>query len=179
MNSSSASSAPMKWPRAGAAEMSAQSDEAAMIDLVVEAGAWTDEAVAAVERAALAALQGRKATVSIMLTDDATIRVLNQQFRGKDKATNVLSFPAAKMPGNEEFLGDIAIAQETAEREAAEEGKALIAHLSHLAVHGVLHLLGEDHETPEEAERMEAAERAILAVLGIADPYRDTIPADG
>ncbi len=178
MNSSSASSAPMKWPRAGAAEMSAQSDEAAMIDLVVEAGAWTDEAVAAVERAALAALQGRKATVSIMLTDDATIRVLNQQFRGKDKATNVLSFPAAKMPGNEDFLA-ISPLPRRQRSEAAEEGKALIAHLSHLAVHGVLHLLGEDHETPEEAERMEAAERAILAVLGIADPYRDTIPADG
>ncbi len=148
------------------------------IDVALEAGGWTDEHLAVVRRAALEALTDEAdLTISVLLTDDAAIRVLNQQFRGKDKPTNVLSFPAARMPGNEHFLGDIAIAFETVATEASAESKALNDHLAHLVIHGILHLLGEDHETSEDAEQMEAAERAILARLGIADPYQDTVPA--
>jgi probable rRNA maturation factor len=104
------------------------------------------------------------------------MRRLNASFRGKDKPTNVLSFPAAPPPpgmkGTESlFLGDLALGYETCAAEALAEGKSLRDHLSHLVVHGLLHLLGYDHETGVEAERMEGRERAILAALGIADPY--------
>jgi probable rRNA maturation factor len=147
------------------------------VDIAVENGGWSEADVAVAEHAAIAALTGQlDARLSILLSNDAAIRALNRQFRGKNKPTNVLSFPAADMPGNENFLGDIIIARETTEAEALAEGKSLADHLAHLVVHGVLHLLGEDHETSEQAERMEAAERAILSRLGIDDPYRDTIP---
>jgi probable rRNA maturation factor len=123
------------------------------------------------------------AELAIMLTDDAGIRTLNQNWRGIDKATNVLSFPALQPPAGAEvpddmprMLGDIAIAYPTTRREADEEAKAFGNHLSHLAVHGFLHLVGYDHENDAEAETMEALEREILATLGIPDPYaeRDT-----
>jgi probable rRNA maturation factor len=146
------------------------------VDIDIEAGGWSEAHLAILRKAAFAALGTRQGAVAILLTDDATIRDLNRRFLGKDKPTNVLSFPASSMPGMPETLGDIAIAYETVEREAREEGKAFGDHLAHLAVHGVLHLLGEDHQTEEQAERMEAAERRILHALGIADPYRDTIP---
>ena len=94
---------------------------------------------------------------------------LNRDFRGKDKPTNVLSFPAPANP--EGHLGDIAIAYGVTAREAETAGKSLADHATHLAVHGVLHLLGYDHETDAEAEVMEPLEDAILAELGIADPY--------
>ena len=114
------------------------------------------------------------AEVAIVLTDDSGIRTLNRDWRGLDKPTNVLSFPAAQTPSRGEeprMLGDIAIAYETTQREAEDENKPFSHHLSHLAVHGFLHLVGYDHETDADAERMESLERKILAGLGVPDPY--------
>ena len=114
--------------------------------------------------------------LSLVFTDDKAIRALNAQWRAQDKATNVLSFPAFDMaPGYPvpPVLGDIVIAHETVEREAALEMKPFDHHLTHLVVHGFLHLLGYDHEIDEEAEEMEALETRILASLGVDDPYRD------
>ncbi len=117
--------------------------------------------------------------VSIMLCDDDAIRALNRDFRGKDSPTNVLSFPAATPRGLKHVpLGDIAIAWETVAREAHDEGKSVTDHVTHLAVHGALHLVGFDHETEKDAEDMEAAERRILASIGIADPYRESEPVE-
>jgi len=116
-----------------------------------------------------------RAEVAVVLTSDADIQALNAQFRGKDAPTNVLSFPAVSTfchaPGEEMPLGDIIIAYETVLRESSQEGKAALHHLTHLTVHGLLHLAGFDHETDAEAERMEALEREILASLDISDPY--------
>lgn len=131
---------------------------------------------AAARRAGLALKPG--AAVSILLTDDATIRAMNRDWRAKDAPTNVLSFQSvppdriAQAPA----LGDIVLACETVGREAIEAGVSFEAHASHLIVHGFLHLLGFDHEEDEEAERMEALETAILADLGIADPYAELAP---
>jgi probable rRNA maturation factor len=117
------------------------------------------------------------AELAIMLTDDAGIRTLNNNWRGIDKPTNVLSFPALQptatsMPDDApRMLGDIAIAYETMRREADDEQKPFDHHLSHLAVHGFLHLIGYDHENDQDAEVMEGLERKILAQLGIPDPY--------
>ena len=117
------------------------------------------------------------AELAVMLTDDAGIRTLNKNWRGIDKPTNVLSFPALQPtapPGDDDpprMLGDIAIAYETLCGEADTEGKPFDHHLSHLTVHGFLHLIGYDHETDAEAEAMEALETEILAQLGIPDPY--------
>nr|WP_246505137.1 rRNA maturation RNase YbeY [Microvirga antarctica] len=113
--------------------------------------------------------------VSVLLTDDKAVRVLNKTFRGMDKPTNVLSFPAPAPPGvtGPRHLGDIALAYDTLVREAEEESKPLADHFAHLIVHGVLHLLGYDHEVEAEAERMEGLEVKALSTLGIADPYRD------
>lgn len=152
------------------------------IDVLIEGGNWSDipdlEAIVRHAVAAVLAKTGEGGDVSVLLTNDAAIRVLNAQFRNLDKPTNVLSFPAAAMPGEETpALGDIALAFETCAREAGGEGKSLANHLSHLVVHGMLHLLGHDHESDEEAEDMEALETAILAGLGIADPYAGTEPA--
>jgi probable rRNA maturation factor len=111
--------------------------------------------------------------VSVLLTGDAAVRELNRTWRGLDKPTNVLSFPATKQTsGHPPVLGDIAIAYETVAREAAEDGKPFLHHLAHLAVHGYLHLMGYDHQTDSEAEAMEALERDILRSLRIPDPYR-------
>jgi probable rRNA maturation factor len=107
--------------------------------------------------------------VTLLLTDDETVRDLNQRFRQQDKATNVLSFPAPRNP--EHFLGDVALAYDVCAREAAEQGKPLAHHLQHLVAHGVLHLLGYDHIGDDEAEAMEGLERAVLAGLGVPDPY--------
>jgi probable rRNA maturation factor len=120
------------------------------------------------------------AEVSVQLADDAQIRALNGQWRGVDKPTNVLSFPAStsgKIAASP-MLGDIVVAFETAEREAAEESKALSDHVAHLIAHGFLHLLGFDHQISAEADRMETLETRILARLGIADPYASTVPVD-
>jgi probable rRNA maturation factor len=117
--------------------------------------------------------------LAIMLTDDAGIRTLNSNWRGIDKPTNVLSFPALQPSGPRgaddapRMLGDIAIAYETTRSEADEEQKPFDHHLSHLAVHGFLHLIGYDHEKDDDAEAMEALEREILSQLGIPDPYTE------
>ncbi len=128
--------------------------------------------------AKVAAVSGRD--VAILLTSDDAIAALNLQYRGQDKPTNVLSFPAPPSPhafaGEELPLGDIAIAYETVMSEAAREAKPPIFHLAHLTVHGLLHLAGFDHDTDAEAECMEAMEREILASIGIPDPY--LIPSD-
>ncbi|MBV9859002.1 MAG: rRNA maturation RNase YbeY [Alphaproteobacteria bacterium] len=118
--------------------------------------------------------------LSLVLTDDAEQRRLNRDYRGQDKPTNVLAFPASgpdtHMPhGAPLLLGDVVLACETVQREAAEQGKPVADHLRHLVIHGVLHLLGYDHETPQQAERMEAIERHLLSELGVSDPYRDTM----
>jgi len=113
------------------------------------------------------------AEVSICLTDDDALRALNARWRGIDKPTNVLSFPAADRDrrGDTPTLGDIALAYETLVREAGDFGVPLADHYRHLVAHGFLHLIGYDHETDEEAERMEALETRVLARLGAADPY--------
>lgn len=150
------------------------------IDLAVEAGAWPSEAelLALVQRAVGAAFSeldlAGASELSVVFTDDAAIRALNAEWRGKDKPTNVLSFPAfppAKGGPLPPMLGDIVLAAETVAREAQEENKPLENHMTHLVIHGLLHLLGYDHETDDEAEEMEAVERAALARLAIPDPY--------
>ena len=110
--------------------------------------------------------------VSVKFTSDAEVRALNAAWRGKDKATNVLSFPMAEAPEGAPMLGDIVLAEGVCAREAAEKNVPVETHATHLVVHGMLHLLGYDHETGDaEAEEMEAIERKALASLGIADPY--------
>ena len=153
-----------------------------MIEVEVEAEDWTDavdDVEAVTERAAVAALGSRAGGIVILLTDDETVRELNDRFRGRDRPTNVLSFPAAEMPGVAAPLplGDIVLAYGVCAREAAEQSKTLRNHLTHLVVHGVLHLLGRDHEDDVGAEAMEGEERAVLASLGVSDPY--TLPHDG
>jgi probable rRNA maturation factor len=110
---------------------------------------------------------GRR-SLTVALADDRRVRALNTRDRGKDKPTNVLSYPS----GERAFLGDVLLARQTVWREARAQHKTPADHVTHLVVHGTLHLLGYDHETgAAEAERMEALERRILARLGIADPY--------
>jgi probable rRNA maturation factor len=120
------------------------------------------------------------AIVDITLADDNAQRVLNRTYRGRDAPTNVLAFsaidPAIPQPdGAPLLLGDVVLAFETVRREAADQDKPLADHLRHLIVHGVLHLLGYDHQRPADAVAMEAREIAILAKLGVPDPYRDTM----
>jgi len=120
-----------------------------------------------------------EAELAVMLTDDTGIRTLNNNWRGIDKPTNVLSFPALQPTGRcgpddgPRMLGDIAIAYETTRKEADDEQTPFDHHLSHLAVHGFLHLIGYDHENDDDAEAMETLEQEILAQLGIPDPYAD------
>lgn len=161
--------------------------DARAVDIVIEDDRWEDAGLPALaERAARATLGylGRPdATLVVLGCDDARIAGLNAEFRGKPQATNVLSWPAvehaARAPGTApavpetEELGDIAIAWETCEAEAAAQGKALDDHVTHLLVHAILHLAGYDHGLEADAETMEDAERSILAGLGIADPYLD------
>lgn len=127
------------------------------------------------EEALTLAFGRRKGVVSVLFTGNAAVRKLNRAWRGKDKPTNVLSFPAATgMPaprGVEKPLGDIVLAYGVVAREAREQGKSLSAHTMHLLVHGALHLLDYDHETDEEAEAMERREIRLLARLGIENPY--------
>lgn len=157
---------------------------AVVVDVLVDSPVWEalPEAEELVTQAieAAAGLADRPlrpgAEVSVLLADDAMVRGLNRQWRGKDSATNVLSFPAAA-PGETArapLLGDIALAYETIRREAGDEARPIADHLRHLAVHGFLHLIGHDHLTNAQAEAMEALERRILASLGVPDPYADT-----
>jgi probable rRNA maturation factor len=157
------------------------------VDMTVEAEVWGDEArwrplaetvaTAVAKRDEL--IVPEAAELSLVLTDDARIRLLNRDWRGFDKPTNVLSFPGADADEEEPgpLLGDVVVAFETTAREAEAAGTRFDDHLAHLLVHGLLHLFGFDHETDEEAEEMEALETDILAGLGIADPYAETDPA--
>lgn len=153
-----------------------------VVEVAIEAGDWTSETAlqTLAERAVRAAVAvielepDEGGAVSLLFTGDAEIQVLNREWRGRDKPTNVLSFPAPEMlnPGDElQPLGDIIVAHETVAREAAEEGKQFDHHLTHLIVHGFLHIMGYDHETDEEAEEMEELERKALQTLAIHDPY--------
>lgn len=154
------------------------------LDIVHQGGDWPDRG--AIERAVVAAgnalaarpeLLDMPCAACVALSNDAQIRVLNKAWLGKDKPTNVLSFPAAPpaaghaAAAEERALGDVILAEETLIREAAELGIPFRHHLQHLVVHGLLHLLGHDHRHASEAEEMEALEVAILASLGIPDPY--------
>jgi probable rRNA maturation factor len=157
-------------------------------DLLIEADGWGDEAElqALVDTAVATAAAHADAEildgseVSVVLTDDARIRVLNARHRGIDKATNVLSFPQDDEDADAygPLLGDIVIARETVEREAVDAGLPFRHHLAHMVVHGFLHLVGYDHLHDDEAEEMEGLETAVLSVLGIPDPYADP-PAGG
>jgi probable rRNA maturation factor len=122
-----------------------------------------------VRRAAALALAevAAKGALTVLLSSDAHLRELNATFRGRKHATNVLSFPSDE----KDYLGDVAIAHGVVAREAREQGKTFAAHAAHLAIHGILHLLGHDHEAEKDARAMEALETALLARLGIADPY--------
>jgi len=157
------------------------------LNISVQTPGWdvVSDVEAVVRRAAEAVLVSEiiaeklppESEAAIVLADDAFVQTLNRDYRGKDKPTNVLSFAAldgediAPPPGEPVELGDIIIALETVLAEAEESDKSLTDHLSHLTVHGMLHLLGFDHMEEEEAEIMEAAERKILATLNISDPY--------
>jgi probable rRNA maturation factor len=157
------------------------------VDVLIESTRWQalpaaeDIVRRAIARAgqAKAVLHPCGAELSVLLCDDEAMAGLNARWRGQDRPTNVLSFPAPQMaPAPVSLaaerpapLGDIAIAYETVAREAAEQGKPLADHLAHLVIHGFLHLLGYDHDMDGEAERMEQLERDILAQIGIADPY--------
>lgn len=143
--------------------------------------ALADEALAAIVRVA-PELGNPRVCVSVQFADDAEVHELNREWRGKDKPTNVLSFPmlsresllALSPDGPPELLGDLVLALETCGREAAEKGIALEAHATHLIIHGLLHLAGLDHETgPDEARAMEVLEIKALALLGLPDPYGD------
>lgn len=151
------------------------------IDVTVEAGAWpAKKTLSALARRAVAAalaeagIASGASELSLVFTDDARIRTLNAGWRGKDKATNVLSFPAFQAkPGGllPPMLGDVVLAAETVAREAELEDKPFDHHLLHLMIHGTLHLLGYDHEADSDAEVMESLERRALARLAIPDPY--------
>ncbi len=149
------------------------------LDIAAEAAGWqtlsgTEEAIRRALQAASDDFGHPDAGFSVLLTGDTEMRALNFQWRKMDKPTNVLSFPASgAAQDDEKFFGDIALAYETVMREAQEENKKPLHHISHLAVHGALHLFGLDHQNDEEAETMEARERKILSTLGVPDPYAD------
>ncbi|MBP0440521.1 rRNA maturation RNase YbeY [Tianweitania sediminis] len=151
------------------------------VELQVEAGDWGDEAAlrkvaASAVTATFSALatNGGESEISLLFTDDDAVQDLNREWRGKDKPTNVLSFPAFPVaPGDPlpPMLGDIVLGCETVAAEARDENKPFDHHMTHLLVHGVLHLLGYDHEDEEQAEEMEGLEVRILSSLAIPDPY--------
>jgi probable rRNA maturation factor len=162
------------------------------LDIIIESSRWQAvpgvepalrRAIDAAAKPTLADLFGSKQSeLAIVLTDDAAIRALNRQWRGRDQPTNVLSFPSRDAPQGTRgprILGDVVIAYETTALEAQTQGVPFDHHLTHLAVHGFLHLLGYDHETDIEAETMERLEREILARLDVPDPYASHNEADG
>ena len=127
----------------------------------------------------LRAAEPGAARVTVRIVDEAEGRALNRDYRGKDYATNVLTFAYDEgedmpLPEGLPLMGDLVLCRQVVEREAAEQGKSVDAHYAHLSVHGMLHLQGFDHEIEAEAEEMEARERAILAELGISDPYLES-----
>jgi probable rRNA maturation factor len=173
------------------------------ISISLEAGDW-EAAVADVEQRVEAAARAAfdaadrpdilgvaPAEMSLVLADDALVRTLNRDYRDKDKPTNVLSFALldgsddtddvlARDEGMPRLIGDVILAFETVQREVREQGKSVEDHLTHLVIHGVLHLLGYDHLSDPDADRMERLETSILARMGIADPYSaNPAQADG
>lgn len=150
-------------------------------DIVIESEFWTAEpraeATVAAAISAAAAHSTRGGEVSILLSDDSAVRDINRQFRGLDKPTNVLSFPAADTPATQGTLGDIVIAYETLRRECEAEDRKFLHHLAHLTVHGFLHLIGYDHETDAQADEMEALETRIMMSMNMPDPWYDAHPA--
>lgn len=167
----------------------------ANLDILVDVPGWRtafEDIEGLCWRALVAAMavgpeDGGSRAVSLLLTDDETMRRLNRSYRGQDKATNVLSFPAAAGPEEQcapphpdepPWLGDIAVSLEAAMREAEDEGKPLADHVCHLIVHGMLHLLGYDHEDDADARIMEHLETRVLAELGVPDPYPPLMERD-
>ena len=149
-------------------------DSAPEIDIQVASPLWAaqpnaEDTIRAGIAAAAAATKA-KGEVSVLLTDDASIRILNRDWRKIDKPTNVLSFPAAEQADGK-LLGDIVIAYETLAREAADERRDVLHHLAHLAVHGFLHLIGYDHQTDSQADEMEGLESRIMRSMNLPDPY--------
>jgi probable rRNA maturation factor len=155
-----------------------------LIDIVLarESGGWPDEAklfelserLVAAATKVLRLKPAGPCELSLVFADDSTIKALNAVWRGKDRPTNVLSFPSFPLKPRDnlpQLLGDVILAFETVAREAADEAKPLEHHISHLILHGFLHLLGYDHETDADAEEMEALERRVLTKLAIPDPY--------
>jgi probable rRNA maturation factor len=145
------------------------------VDAVVEDDSWAgalgcapEIAVDRVAAALRSELGLTRLDAVVLFTSDAAVAALNGAYRGKPQPTNVLAFPA---PEQLAYKGDVALARETIEREAVEQGKSTSDHAAHMIAHGLLHLLGYDHHNDAEAEAMEARERAILSRLGIADPY--------
>ncbi len=156
------------------------------VELMVEDPRWADLDIAALSERATGATLARLSLdpevceIGILACDDARIAALNADFRGRPTPTNVLSWPAQELsppaspradPDGTMALGDIAMSYDTCEREAAEQGKSMTDHVSHLIVHGTLHLLGYDHERDNDATLMEALEIEILGKLGLDDPY--------
>lgn len=154
-----------------------------IIDIMIKSAGWNDEKMLynITEKALMAvmrhvSLENVVSEISLLFTDDEHMAQINAQWRGKNKSTNVLSFPAfpikaGSSPGP--MLGDIIIARETVLLEAEKQGKTFQDHLTHMIVHGTLHLLGYDHETDDEAHQMEMLEREILQKLSIKDPYAE------
>ena len=154
--------------------MNARRNYLIAVDVLIQSPQWKKkpgarEVVRDAIQAAAAVISAPKGEVAVVLTNDASLRRLNRDWRGMDKPTNVLSFPAAAP--KTEILGDIAIAYETLARECRNEHKPFAHHLAHLAIHGFLHLMGYDHQNDSDAEAMEKLERAVLARLKIPDPY--------
>lgn len=151
------------------------------IDIAVDGGDWS--AWHDVERRVEVALEAvfkvldlipSENTLSVLLTNDENMTAINAQWRGKNKPTNVLSFPAMNVAAGGQpgpLLGDVVVAYETVAREAEDEGRPFTDHLAHLFIHGILHLLGYDHENDDEAHVMESLEVDILGAMGIASPY--------
>lgn len=172
-------------------DSSSPTDTGPTVAVTIQAAAWARRvagAEALVRAAAAAAARGGGAPgggahlpaageISVLLADDATVRRLNRDYRGRDAPTNVLSFPIAELDPDAApedgpvLLGDVVLAFETVAREAEDQDKPIADHVRHLIVHGVLHLLGFDHQAAAEAEAMERLETAILARLGVPDPY--------
>lgn len=177
-------STPSSTASADAGPAEAEPPERLSLTVLTEGGDWGDwgatasheeaiaEAAAALARHPRCA-SARGAEACIVLADDAFLLSLNRSYRGKDAPTNVLSFPFQAPPGSGEVrhLGDVVLAAESVRKEAAEQGIPTVHHLQHLVVHGLLHLLGFDHDTDAGADAMERLEAQILATLGIADPY--------
>ena len=156
------------------------------LDIIIEDGDWSafapvEDALNEVAEVVARHLNLDYAEAAIALSSDERVRSLNRTYRGMDKPTNVLSFPAAEagqLPGEPRHLGDIILAAETVRREAAAEGKPPRHHLQHLVVHGLLHLLGYEHESETQARVMEALEVEILRQIGVPDPYAAPFPSE-